>query len=64
MPTAVLDLDFQQLPPAITVPERYNRALILIRLRGQPVGQAILLVIEGQMGGDEPSWRQPVYRNA
>lgn len=41
MPTAVLDLDFQQLPPAITVPERYNRALILIRLRGQPVGQVL-----------------------
>jgi len=41
VPTAVLDLDFQQLPPAITVPERYDRALILIRLRGQPVGQVL-----------------------
>lgn len=42
MPTAVLDLDLQQLPPIITVSERYDRAPILIRLRRQPVGQALL----------------------
>jgi cellulose synthase/poly-beta-1,6-N-acetylglucosamine synthase-like glycosyltransferase len=53
VPTAVLDLDFQQLPPAITVPERYDRALILIRLCGQPVGQALLPVVGGRIGGAE-----------
>jgi GT2 family glycosyltransferase len=52
LPTAVLDLDLQQLPPAITVPERYHRALILIRLRGRPVGQALLPVVGGRVGGD------------
>jgi GT2 family glycosyltransferase len=53
LPTAVLDLDLQQLPPAITVPERYHRALILIRLRGRPVGQALLRVVNGRIGGRE-----------
>jgi GT2 family glycosyltransferase len=53
MPTAVLDLDLQQLPPAITVPGSYGRALILIRLRGHPVGQAVLPVIGGRIGGAE-----------
>jgi len=53
VPTAVLDLDFQQLPPAITVPERYDRALILTRLRGHPVGQAILPVVNGRISGLE-----------
>jgi glycosyltransferase involved in cell wall biosynthesis len=53
MPTAVLDLDLQQLPPAITVPGSYGRALILIRLRGHPVGQAMLPVIGGRIGGAE-----------
>jgi GT2 family glycosyltransferase len=51
LPTAVLDLDLQQLPPAITVPERYHRALILIRLRGHPVGQAMLPVVNGRISG-------------
>jgi hypothetical protein len=51
MPTAVLDLDLQQLPPAITVPGRYDRALILIRLRGEPVGQVLppLLLANGKV---------------
>jgi hypothetical protein len=53
MPTAVLDLDLQHLPPAITVPERYDRALILIRLRGHPVGQALLSGVSGRIGGAE-----------
>jgi glycosyltransferase involved in cell wall biosynthesis len=53
MPTAILDLDFQHLPLAITVPERYDCALILIRLRGQPVGQALLPVVGGRIGGAE-----------
>jgi glycosyltransferase involved in cell wall biosynthesis len=53
VPTAVLDLDLQQLPPTITVPEHYNRALVLVRLRGQPVGQAMLPVVKGRVGGLE-----------
>jgi GT2 family glycosyltransferase len=53
MPTAVLDLDLLQLSSAITLPERYNRALILIRLRGQPVGRATLPVVGGRIGSAE-----------
>jgi glycosyltransferase involved in cell wall biosynthesis len=53
MATAVLDLDFDHLPPAIVGLERYNRALILIRLYGRPVGQALLPVIDGRIGAAE-----------
>ena len=53
MAMAVFDLEFEQLPPEITGLERYNGALILIRLRGKPVGQALLPVVCGRVGGDE-----------
>lgn len=49
---AVLDLEFEQLPPAITGLDRYSSALILIRLRGRPVGQALLPVVDGRLGSD------------
>jgi GT2 family glycosyltransferase len=51
VPTAILDLDLQQLPPAINLPEHYDRALILIRLRGQPVGRTTMPVIRGRIDG-------------
>src|SRR3990167_7568134 len=51
MATAVLDLEFERLPPAITGLDRYDRALILIRLHGQPVGKTLLPVINGYIGG-------------
>lgn len=53
MPTAVLDLDLGQLPPTIAVPRRYTHALILIRLRGQPVGQVLLPVDRERIDGTE-----------
>jgi glycosyltransferase involved in cell wall biosynthesis len=53
MPTAVLDLDFYHLPPKITELENYNKALVLIRLHGRPVGQAVLPVIGGRIDGGE-----------
>jgi len=52
MPTAVLDLEFEHLPAAITVPGHYDHALILVRVYGQPVGQALLPVIGGQLGSE------------
>jgi GT2 family glycosyltransferase len=51
MPTAVLDLDFHNLPSEITVPDRYSRALILIRYRGVPVGKAYVPVVDGRIDG-------------
>ncbi|MBD0314023.1 MAG: glycosyltransferase, partial [Microcoleus sp. T3-bin5] len=53
MATAILDLEISKLPPEITVEERYSKALILIRLHGKPIGQALLRVVGGRMGGDE-----------
>jgi GT2 family glycosyltransferase len=53
MATAILDLEISKLPPEITVEERYSKALILIRLHGKPLAQALLPVVGGRMGGDE-----------
>jgi glycosyltransferase involved in cell wall biosynthesis len=53
MATAVLDLELQQLPSQITGLDNYDRALILIRFRGQPVGKALLRVVGGYIGGAE-----------
>jgi cellulose synthase/poly-beta-1,6-N-acetylglucosamine synthase-like glycosyltransferase len=47
MPTPVLDLEFEDLPPGITGIERYHQALLLIRFRGQPVGQTTVPVFNG-----------------
>ena len=53
MATAVLDLDFDDLPPEITGLDGYSRALVLIRMRGRPVGQALLPVEDGRAGGKD-----------
>ena len=53
MATAILDLELSELPPEITVEERYSKALILIRQGGKPLGQALLPVVGGRLGGDE-----------
>ncbi|HEX9923793.1 MAG TPA: glycosyltransferase [Anaerolineae bacterium] len=53
MTTAVLDLDFDQLPRVITGLEGYSYALILVRLSGQPVGQVRLPVAGGRINGSE-----------
>lgn len=52
MAIAVLDLEFEKIPPAITGLERYSSAMVLIRLRGRPVGQALLPVVCGKIGGE------------
>src|SRR5271165_4343992 len=53
MATAVLDLDLARLPPGITGLEAYDRAFILIRLHGRPVGQAVLPLRSGGISGVE-----------
>ena len=52
-PVALLDLDLHQLPSTIAMEERYGWALALIRLRGHPVGKAMLPVLNGQIDGTE-----------
>jgi len=53
MATAILDLEISQLPPEITVEERYSKALVLIRLHGKPIAQAQLSVVGGRIEGDQ-----------
>ncbi|MEG4499916.1 glycosyltransferase [Microcoleus sp. F10-C6] len=53
MATAILDLEISKLPPEITVEERYSKALVLIRLDGKPIGQALLSVVGGRIEGDQ-----------
>jgi hypothetical protein len=72
MATAILDLEFSELLPEITLEERYSKALILIRLDGKPLGQALLPVVGGRIGGEElretlrnaggdPLWKSWLY---
>ncbi|MEG3990947.1 glycosyltransferase [Microcoleus sp. S28C3] len=53
MATAILDLEISKLPPEITVEERYSKALVLIRLHGKPIGQALLSVVRGSIEGSQ-----------
>jgi GT2 family glycosyltransferase len=50
---AVLDLDFDSLPPALAAEDRYAGALVLIRFGGRPVGQALVPVSDGRFGGSD-----------
>ncbi|MEG4211637.1 glycosyltransferase [Microcoleus sp. S13_B4] len=61
MATAILDLEMSQLPPEITVEERYSKALVLIRLHGKPIGQALLSVVGGRI---ERAQLQEILMNA
>ena len=53
MPTAVLDLEFNNLPAEINNPKGYERALVLLRMDGRPVGQALISLPSDQISGDE-----------
>lgn len=53
MATAILDLEISQLPPEIAVDERYSKALVLIRLHGNPIGQATVTTVGGHIDGSQ-----------
>ena len=53
MPTAVLDLDLDALPPTIDGLEGCDSALALLRVDGRPAGQAVLPVVDGRLPGDD-----------
>jgi GT2 family glycosyltransferase len=48
MAMAVLDLDLATLPAAIQTAQGYHGALVLLRLDGRPVGQAVIALEEGR----------------
>jgi GT2 family glycosyltransferase len=62
MPTAVLDLDLDALPEQLAGLERYDRALILLRLRGRPIGQTLLPIAGGRLA--EASLRDAILCRA
>ena len=47
MPTAILDLDLDNLPSEITGLSAYSKAFILIRFKGKPMGQITVPVFDG-----------------
>jgi GT2 family glycosyltransferase len=51
VPTAVLDLDAERLPPQVSLPARYQRAFILFRWGDLPAGQCTLSVRHGRISG-------------
>lgn len=53
MATAILDLEISQLPSEIALEERYSKALALIRLHGNPIGQALFPVSGGRIEGTQ-----------
>ena len=59
MPTAVLDLDISRLPSEVSCLESYNKAFVLIRYKGIPVGKATVPVSEGRL---IPSTYLPHFR--
>ena len=53
MPTAILDIDLETIPREVVGLTDYERAFVLIRFRGRPVGKATVKVFNGRIGGDE-----------
>jgi len=53
MATAILDLDLEQLPTVIGGLEGYRQALVLFRLRQQPLARGMLPVVDGRIAGAE-----------
>jgi glycosyltransferase involved in cell wall biosynthesis len=49
MATAILDIELTELPPGLSGLNRYSGALVLIRFRGKPVGQAYLPLSNGEI---------------
>ena len=49
MPTAVLDLDLTKLPSEIGGLKAYDRAFILLRYKGRPVGKIMVPVTNGSI---------------
>lgn len=58
MPKAVLQVELERLPTQIEGLDRYDSAFVLLRLRGRPVAQCSLPVVEGRISG--PSLRQAI----
>src|SRR4029079_6567894 len=49
VPTAVTQVDVENVPEALQVSRSYTAALLLMRRRGRPVGQSFVRVREGSL---------------
>ncbi|MGH7657415.1 MAG: glycosyltransferase family 2 protein, partial [Gemmatimonadales bacterium] len=63
MATAILDLELTGLPASIPVPGEYGHALVLVRFKGDPVGQVRLPVRDGRIGDDSVPLPVELARN-
>jgi len=53
MATAVIDIDFEQIPEQLSGLHKYTKALVLVRLRGRPIGQSTFTITDGRICGTE-----------
>lgn len=53
MPSAVLDLDVDALPAELDGLERFDSALVLLRVNGRPAGQAVIPLREARIAARE-----------
>ena len=53
MATAILDIDVERIPTEVAGLSAYGQALVLLRLRGRPVGQVRVPVVHGCVRGSE-----------
>ncbi|MCB0208448.1 MAG: glycosyltransferase [Anaerolineae bacterium] len=53
MPTAIFDLEYNNLPDEIDNQKGYDRALVLLRIDGRPVGQALIPLSPGRINRDD-----------
>lgn len=51
MATIILDFEVFNIPKEIDVPNRYTHALVLVRLKGKPIGQLRVPVLHGRVSG-------------
>ncbi|HSL06168.1 MAG TPA: glycosyltransferase [Nitrospiraceae bacterium] len=51
MATAVIDIDFEQIPEQLSGLHKYTKALVLVRLRGRPIGQSTFTITDGRISG-------------
>jgi len=52
MAAAILDIEVDQLPHEVTGLSSYGHALALLRVRGRPVGQVSIPIIQGRISGE------------
>lgn len=53
MATAVVEIDLEQIPDQLSGLHKYAKALVLVKLRGRPIGQYTFTVTDGRICGTQ-----------